>query len=84
MFMKLFFKIIFFVFFSQSLFCNTFEEKYSIKTKGLTIGELGWEIKMSEYTYSTSIKLKSEGLLSGLYSFEGAYKTKGQLDLSLS
>ncbi len=78
-FMRLFFSIWFVFVFSGSLLAKNFEEEYLVKTKGLVIGELNWKLKMSEDYYETSIKLKSRGLISALYKFEGLYGAFGNI-----
>ena len=77
--MKCFFSLIFIVFLSQPLFSNDFETKYQIKTKGITIGLLKWILIIKDGSYSTKINLKSKGLLSSLYTFQGKYKAVGNI-----
>ena len=79
-FMKLFFSIFFIFLFSESLSSKEFESKYTIKTKGVKIGELTWRLKMTNDEYKTKLHLKSQGLLSGLYKFEGQYDSFGNIE----
>jgi len=78
--MKLFFSIFFIFLFSESLSSKEFESKYTIKTKGVKIGELTWRLKMTNDEYKTKLHLKSQGLLSGLYKFEGQYDSFGNIE----
>ena len=77
--MKWFFSTIFFFFLSLPLFSNDFETKYQIKTRGITIGSLTWDLTIKDDTYITSLYLKNKGLLSALYAFEGKYKAIGKI-----
>ena len=75
-------KLIFSIFFvcvclSTYLKAEEYRVEFVIKTKGIKIGVLYWNIETSEHTYKTSIELKSEGLFSGLYKFRGSYYSKG-------
>ena len=53
------------------------EKNYTVKTKGITIGNLSWQVKLNQDTYTTSINLKSKGPLSLVYKFKGYYETSG-------
>jgi len=77
--MKLFFSTIFFFFLSLPLFSNDFETKYKIKNRGITIGSLTWALTIKDGSYTTSLYLKNNGLLSALYPFEGKYKAVGKI-----
>lgn len=77
--MKLILNNIFFILF---FFCNTvygesFYEEFSIKVSGIKIGKLVWKMKIDETGYSNDLSLKSEGLLSSIYKFEGEYFSEG-------
>ncbi len=72
-----FFILLFFI--SSSLHAESFYKKYSIKVSGLKIGELIWELEIDNNNYSNDIKLKSKGLLSAIYTFEGNYFSKGKV-----
>jgi len=50
---------------------------YVVKSSGIKIGEFNWIIKIEEEKYETKISLKSIGILSQLYSFEGEYLANG-------
>ena len=53
------------------------EKNYTVKTKGITIGNLNWQVKLAKDTYITSINLNSKGPLSLVYKFKGYYETSG-------
>ena len=76
--MRLILNNFFILFFLTSpLYAESFYKKFSIKVSGLKIGELVWELKIDNYNYSNDIRLKSKGLLSAIYKFEGGYFSKG-------
>ena len=56
---------------------ESFYKKFSIKVSGLKIGELVWMLEIDNNNYLNDIKLKSKGLLSAIYTFEGNYFSKG-------
>jgi len=68
---------------AQALFANNIQQVYSIKTKGVTIGILNWNLNIAENKYKTSIKLKSKGLLSKLYGFSGDYSAIGTIQKNI-
>ena len=53
------------------------QQSYNVKTKGITVGNLDWQLKLEKNTYKTIINLKSKGPLSLVYKFKGYYETKG-------
>ena len=59
------------------MYAESFYKKFSIKVSGLKIGELVWVLEIDNNNYSNDIKLKSKGLLSAIYTFEGNYFSKG-------
>ena len=69
------FIILFFI--SNSVYAESFYKKFSIKVSGIKIGELVWVLEIDNNNYSNNIKLKSKGLLSTIYKFEGDYFSKG-------
>jgi len=76
--MKLLFSVLlFFLIVGQSLFAQDIKHKYLIKTKGITIGNLTWNLNIAENTYETFIELKNKGFLSKFYSFSGKYSAAG-------
>lgn len=78
--MKCYFNLfIIFLFLSTPVFSEEFSAEYTIKTKGVVIGSLFWYLHITPKKYDTSIKLKSQGILSGLYKFNGEYKSVGTI-----
>ena len=59
------------------MYAESFYKKFSIKVSGLKIGELVWKLEIDNDNYSNDIRLKSKGLLSAIYVFEGNYFSKG-------
>ena len=82
--MKLYFKpvvvLVFFVFTNSStLFAEDFKEAYVVEIGKIDIGKLFWDVNISNDNYKILIRLKSKGLLSKLYKFEGSYETNGSV-----
>ncbi len=73
-----FFVYLFFV--CSPVFAERFFKEYVVKVSGIKIGKLFWKINIENTSYSNEIKLKSEGLLSALYRFEGDYYSEGVVD----
>ena len=61
------------------MYAENFYKEFSIKVSGLKIGELVWVLEIDNNNYSNNIKLKSKGLLSAIYTFEGNYFSKGMV-----
>ena len=59
------------------VFAENIHKQYIVKTSGIKIGKLDWKIEMSEADYVNEISLKSEGVLSMLYQFNGTYYSTG-------
>ena len=76
-YMKLLFSFVFLFITFQSLEAKKVGENYAVKTKGITIGNLDWQVKLEKDTYTTSINLKNKGPLSLVYKFKGYYETSG-------
>ena len=70
-----FFILLFFI--SSPVYAENFYKEFSIKVSGLKIGELVWVLEIDNNNYSNDIKLKSKGVLSAIYTFEGNYFSKG-------
>ena len=68
---------IFLFFISSPVYAENFYKEFSIKVSGLKIGELVWVLEIDNNNYLNNIKLKSKGLLSAIYTFEGNYFSKG-------
>ena len=77
MYMKLLFSFIFLFITFQSLEAKKVKESYTVKTRGITIGNLDWQVKLEKDTYTTSINLKNKGPLSLVYKFNGYYEASG-------
>ena len=78
LYFKLFVSLVFFVFTSFSaLFAEDFKETYVVEIGKIDIGRLFWDINISNDNYKILIRLKSKGLLSKLYKFEGTYEANG-------
>ena len=82
--MKFYFKLVvtfvFFIFTNfSSLFAEDFKEAYVVEIGKIDIGKLFWDVNISNDSYKILIKLKSKGLLSKLYKFEGSYETNGSV-----
>ena len=75
--MKLLFSFIFLFISFESLGAKKVEEKYTVKTRGITIGDLDWKVKLEKDAYTTSINLENKGPLSLVYKFKGYYKASG-------
>ena len=75
--MKLLFSFIFLFISFVSLEAKELEKNYAVKTKGITIGNLIWQVKLDQDTYTTSINLNSKGPLSLVYNFKGYYEASG-------
>jgi len=54
--------------------------KYLIEVGGINIGDLELIVVLDESYYNINIDLKNKGLVSKLYSFEGAYSVSGTTD----
>ena len=75
--MKLLFSFVFLFVSFVTLEAKEVEKNYTVKTKGITIGNLNWQVKLDKDTYTTSINLNSKGPLSLVYKFKGYYETSG-------
>jgi len=79
MYMKLLFSLFFLFISFESLGAKKIEENYTVKTKGITIGNLDWKVKLEKNTYATTINLKNKGPLSLVYKFKGYYEASGTI-----
>ena len=83
-FMKLNFKIFFFIFFfilpTKTILAKEIKEVYLIKLGPLNIGKLYWDMEIDNNNFNIYIKLKDRGVLSGLYRFEGDYNVFGKIN----
>ncbi len=79
--MKLFLNSFIFLFIlSWPLFGQEVKKSYVVKVGGIKIGELDWQIKIDGQKYLNKLNLKSKGLLSGIYSFNGEYLSEGLIN----
>tara|TARA_B100000700_G_C14982838_1_gene827281 strand:+ start:227 stop:904 length:678 start_codon:yes stop_codon:yes gene_type:complete len=81
--MKLFFSFTIIIFlFCPSLTLNSKEyiKNYNVSTKGIKIGEVVWALTKDEKKYEIKIILKSKGLLSSVYKFNGEYLSFGRIE----
>ena len=79
--MKLFLSSIFFFFqfFCFPTFADSVIKTYIIKTSGIKVGNMSWEVIINNDSYSNKINIKSAGLLSTLYRFQGEYSSEGNV-----
>ncbi len=76
--MKLFLNnLVLFIFICWPLHGEEIKKNYIVKTGLIKIGELVWEIKVSNTNYSNKLILRSKGFISGLYNFKGDYFSEG-------
>ncbi len=78
--MKLVFSIFLFLIFNQSALSQSVEVVYNLKTKGVNVGSLVWQLNTTEDSYKTSILLESNKLISFLYKFNGEYVSEGRVE----
>ena len=71
--------LIFLFLISFPVFASNFNKEYLVKVSGIKIGKLTWKMNIGEKDYVNEINLKSEGVLSGIFSFEGEYYSEGQI-----
>ncbi len=65
------------LFLSSSVYAKNYIEKYKISVSGINIGNLDWSLAVKDESYISKIYLKSSGILSAIYKFEGEYTSKG-------
>jgi hypothetical protein len=56
---------------------NKVEVNYKIEFGSINIGSVYWSLDKTNANYTTSLKLKDKGMLSGLYKFDGNYSAEG-------
>tara|TARA_Y100000590_G_scaffold422123_1_gene526473 strand:+ start:2727 stop:3413 length:687 start_codon:yes stop_codon:yes gene_type:complete len=71
------FIVLFLIFFNFSLYAKEYRAEYIIEVGGIDIGKLYWEISIKGKKYSAILKLKDKGLFSGMYKFDGDYRSYG-------
>ena len=72
--------ILYLFFVCAPVFSENIHEEYIVKVSGIKIGKLGWKININETNYLNEINLKSEGVLSAVYRFEGRYYSSGVVE----
>ena len=76
--MKLFLNSFVYLFFvCWPLYGEETNKNYIVKVGGIKIGELNWQVKITDDEYSNKVTLKSKGILSAIYSFKGEYFSQG-------
>ena len=75
--MKLLFSLVFLFITFEGLGAKEIKRDYVVKTKGITIGNLDWQVKLEKDTYTTIINLKNKGPFSLVYKFKGYYEASG-------
>ena len=72
--------LIFFLLICSPVFGESFYKTYNIKSSGIKIGTLDWEVSINNKHYKNNLKLKSEGFLSIFYNFQGQYSSVGSVE----
>ena len=80
--MKFLFSLVFFyfVFYSDNTWADNYIASYKIKTNGVLIGYLDWNLSKEDDSYAFNIELKSKGFLSKLFVFKGSYSAIGNIN----
>ena len=71
------FIVLFLISFNFSLSAKEYKATYVIEVGGIDIGKLYWEVSIQGEKYSAILKLKDKGFFSGIYKFDGDYKSYG-------
>jgi len=79
--MKYLFSFVFFFLFLVPTYVlsKNYNATYKIKTNGLLIGRLDWDLEINDSSYSLEVGLKNKGMLSVLFSFVGNYSVRGRI-----
>ena len=79
--MKYSFSAFFLVFFliCPPLLAKEFMAEYKVKTKGIVIGKLLWQLDLNSENYKISIHLDNSNIFLGLYKFKGRYSAQGKI-----
>ena len=64
---------------NNASFAKEHSGKYSIEVGGINIGNLNLAVVLNKNFYNINIDLKNKGIVSRLYSFEGAYSVSGSI-----
>ena len=71
------------LFFCIPVFSVELLKTYTVKVGAIKIGKLDWKINIDDKKYINKLNLKSKGLLSAIYSFEGEYYSEGVFENEL-
>ena len=79
--MKFFFSIFFLLLLliCLPLLSKEFVAEYKVKTKGIVIGKLLWQLDLNDENYKISIHLDNSNVFLGLYEFRGRYSAQGKI-----
>ena len=77
--MKFCFSFFVVLFLCKISFAEEVGYQYLVKTRGITIGELTWDLFTNEEIYKLEITLKNKGVFSKIYSFDGKYSSSGTI-----
>ena len=69
--------LILLLFICKPVYSENIKKEFAIKTSGIKIGVLIWEIKIDDFSYTNNLRLESGGLLSAIYKFKGEYFSEG-------
>ena len=72
--------ILILLFFFNTSQANELNYKYNVTTSGIKIGEFNWFLDIKNKKYKTRISLKSAGIFSPIYKFEGEYLANGNFN----
>ncbi len=74
------FLVFFVIFVVNTSYANNFSAEYKVSTAGIKIGNFSWSLNINDNVYQTKINLKSSGIFSPLYKFEGSYLSVGVIE----
>ncbi len=70
------FIVVFFILLNQ-VNASTYDNNYIVSASGIKIGKFSWFLDIDDGNYYSEINLKSSGILSAIYKFNGKYVSKG-------
>ena len=68
------------IFIINTSYANSFNTEYKVSTAGIKIGYFNWSLIINDNAYQTEINLKSSGVFSPLYKFDGSYLSVGIIE----
>ena len=68
------------IFIINTSYASSFNTEYKVSTAGIKIGYFNWSLIINDNTYQTEINLKSSGVFSPLYKFDGSYLSVGIIE----